>query len=52
MQFKIARPAVDAAPIKRLGQPPFCNNQQDFIALMEAIYRRISEAAIKTALEE
>ena len=50
MQFTIARPEVDAAPIKLLGHPPFWNEKRDFVAEMESMYRRISEAAIKTAL--
>src|SRR5262249_13553270 len=50
MQFTIARPEVDAAPIKLLGPPPFWNEKGDFIAEMESMYRAISEAAIKTAL--
>jgi uncharacterized Zn finger protein len=52
MQFTITRPPVDAAPVKRLGQPPFWKSERDFISDMESLYRAISEAAIKTALEE
>jgi uncharacterized Zn finger protein len=50
MEFSIARPEVDAAPIKRLGQPEFWAGKGDFISEMESIYRAISESAIKTAL--
>jgi len=50
MEFTIARPEVDAAPIKRLGQPEFWTGRGDFISEMESVYRAISEAAIKTAL--
>jgi len=52
IEFTIARPEVDAAPVKRLGQPPFWTSKLDFIAEMESIYRSISEAAIKAALSE
>jgi len=52
MQFTIARPEVDAATIKLLGQPPFWDEKRDFIAEMESMYRAISEAAMKTALED
>jgi uncharacterized Zn finger protein len=49
-EFTIARPEVDAAPIKRLGEPEFWAGKGDFISEMETIYRAISESAIKTAL--
>jgi hypothetical protein len=52
MQFIIAGPPVEAAPVKRLGQPPFWNSKLDFISEMESAYNRISEAAIRTALGE
>jgi uncharacterized Zn finger protein len=50
MEFTIARPAVEAAVVKRLGQPAFWKSELDFMSEMESIYRSISEAAIKTAL--
>jgi uncharacterized Zn finger protein len=50
MQFTIASPAVEAAAVKRLGQPEFWKSELDFMTEMESIYRSISEAAIKTAL--
>jgi uncharacterized Zn finger protein len=50
LEFTISRPEVDAAPIKRLGQPAFWTGKGDFLAEMESMYRAISEAAIKTVL--
>jgi uncharacterized Zn finger protein len=50
MQFTIARPAIDAAAVKRFGQPAFWKSKLDFMTEMESIYRSISEAAMKTAL--
>jgi len=50
MEFSMARPEIDAAPIKRLGQPAFWKGKGDFLAEMESMYRSISEAAIKTVL--
>jgi len=50
IEFTIARPEVEAAPIKLLGQPPFWDEKRDFVAEMESMYRQISETAIKTAL--
>ena len=50
MEFAISRPEVDAAAIKRLGQPAFWTGKGDFLAEMEAVYRAISESAIKTVL--
>jgi uncharacterized Zn finger protein len=50
MEFAISRPEVDAAAIKRLGQPAFWTGKGDFLVEMESIYRAISEAAMKTVL--
>src|SRR5215467_95519 len=50
MEFSIARPEIDGAPIKRLGQPAFWKGKGDFLAEMESMYRSISESAIKTVL--
>jgi len=50
MEFTVARPEVDAAPIKRLGQPAFWTGKGDFLVEMESMYRAISESAIKTVL--
>jgi uncharacterized Zn finger protein len=52
MQFTIARPAIHAAAVKRLGQPGFWKSKRDFMTEMESIYSSISEAAIKAVLED
>jgi uncharacterized Zn finger protein len=52
IEFNITPPAVEAAPIKRLGQPPFWHSKANFISEMESVYRNISRAAINTAMAE
>jgi uncharacterized Zn finger protein len=42
----IAAPAIDAAPIKRLGSPKFWHGKQDFVALLTGAYQAISQAGL------
>ncbi len=44
----IAAPAIDAAPIKRLGSPKFWQSKQDFAALLTGAYQAISQAALRS----
>ncbi|HTP08410.1 MAG TPA: SWIM zinc finger family protein [Anaerolineae bacterium] len=44
----IAAPAIDAAPIKRLGAPKFWHGKQDFLALLTGAYQAIAQAALKS----
>ena len=44
----IAAPAIDAAPIKRLGSPKFWHGKQDFLALLTGAYQAIAQAALKS----
>jgi uncharacterized Zn finger protein len=42
----VAAPAIDAAPIKRLGAPKFWQGKQDFVLLLTRAYQAISQAVI------
>ncbi len=42
----IAAPAIDAAPIKRLGSPKFWHGKQDFMVLLAGAYQAISQASL------
>lgn len=42
----VAAPAIDAAPIKRLGSPKFWQGKQDFVLLLTRAYQAISQAVI------
>ncbi len=46
LRMTIAAPAIDAAPIKRLGSPKFWHGKQDFVALLTGAYQAISQAAL------
>jgi uncharacterized Zn finger protein len=52
LRFQVAAPPLDAAPIKRLGAPPFWNRQPPFAELMSQAYRAITHAALEIALGE
>jgi hypothetical protein len=50
-QVKIQAPAVEAAPIKRLGVPHFWRNANaDFIALFARAYGELTQASLEAAL--
>jgi len=51
-RFAIAAPLVDAAPIKRLGSPPFWSGQPSFMTLMSQAYAQITRAALDVAFGE
>jgi len=50
-QFKVSaeRPRVDAAIIKRLGEPPFWRESDEFTELMEGIYADVTSKASQLA---
>jgi uncharacterized Zn finger protein len=50
--FQVAAPPLDAAPIKRLGAPPFWSGDPPFAELMSQAYRTITRAALEIALGE
>jgi uncharacterized Zn finger protein len=50
LRFTIAAPAVDAAPVKRLGEPAFWQGKPEFLPQMETAYRAITEAALALTL--
>jgi uncharacterized Zn finger protein len=52
MRFAMAAPPVDAAPVRRLGWPPFWSEKADFSALMSQAYAQITRAALATLLGE
>jgi len=43
------RPYVDAAVIKRLGEPPFWREPEDFTELMKDVYRDVTSKALQLA---
>ena len=43
------RPQVDAAVIKRLGEPPFWREPEDFTEVMEQVYGAVTSKAMKVA---
>jgi uncharacterized Zn finger protein len=51
-RFAIAAPPLDAAPIKRLGSPPFWSGQPSFVTLMSQAYAQIAKAALDVAFGE
>ena len=42
----IGAPAIDAAPIKRLGAPKFWQGRHDFTALLTSAYQSITQASL------
>jgi uncharacterized Zn finger protein len=52
-QFRVSitEPRVDAAVIKRLGEPPTWRETEDFVKLMENLYRTVTRRSLKTAFE-
>lgn len=51
IKISIAAPRVNAAIVKRLGEPPFWREAKDFTNLMEGIYERVTKEALKLAYE-
>ncbi len=47
LRFTLAPAPVDAAPVKRLGEPPFWPRRPALLPQMETAYRAIAEAAMK-----
>jgi uncharacterized Zn finger protein len=52
LHFQIVAPPLDAAPVKRLGAPPFWSGKPPFVELMSQAYSAISLAALEIALGE
>jgi uncharacterized Zn finger protein len=50
LRFTIAAPAVEAAPVKRLGEPAFWQGRPSLLPQMETAYRAITEAALALTL--
>jgi uncharacterized Zn finger protein len=50
LRFVIAAPPVEAAPIKRLGEPPFWQDSPRLLPRMESVYRAITKAAMTLTL--
>lgn len=51
IRISIGAPRVNAAIVKRLGEPPFWREPKDFTKLMEGIYERVTKEALKLAFE-
>lgn len=47
LRFTLVPAPVDAAPVKRLGEPPFWPGRPALLAQMETAYRAISQEAIR-----
>jgi uncharacterized Zn finger protein len=52
LRFAIAAPPVEAAPVKRLGEPAFWKGHAGFLSQMEMAYRAVTEAALALTLGE
>jgi uncharacterized Zn finger protein len=52
LHFQVVAPPIDAAPIKRLGAPPFWSGKPPFVELMSQAYSAITRAALEIALGE
>ena len=50
LRFTIVAPSVDAAPVKRLGEPSFWQGRPGLLPQMETAYRTITEAALALTL--
>lgn len=52
-QFRVSitEPRVDAAVIKRLGEPPTWRETEDFVKLMENLYRTVTRRSVETSFE-
>jgi uncharacterized Zn finger protein len=50
LRFAVAAPPVEAAPVKRLGEPPFWHDRLDLLPQMETAYRAITKAAMTLTL--
>ncbi|MBN1437875.1 MAG: SWIM zinc finger family protein [Anaerolineales bacterium] len=49
LHFHAQAPEVDAAPVKRLGEPPFRIGPGGLAAWMERVYRSVTEEALRAA---
>lgn len=49
IRVSVNGPYVDAAVIKRLGEPPFWHEPEDFTKIMEGIYRDVTTKALQVA---
>jgi uncharacterized Zn finger protein len=47
LRFTLAPAPVDAAPVKRLGEPPFWRGRPALLPQLETAYRAIGEAALR-----
>ena len=52
LNFNITEPEVDAAPIKKLGEPAFWTEKPDFTTCLTVAYQSIADAALDLALGE
>jgi uncharacterized Zn finger protein len=49
LRFNVAAPPIEAALLKRLGQPPFWRGPHDFAQTMTAVYAAVTAAAVEVA---
>jgi len=52
LRFSISAPALDAAPVKRLGVPAFWDAKLDFVELMSQAYAAVTQTALQVAFGE
>jgi uncharacterized Zn finger protein len=52
LHFNLARPEVEAAPVKRLGEPSFWTDKPGFTARLASAYESVAEAALELAVGE
>jgi uncharacterized Zn finger protein len=50
LSFVIAAPPIEAAPVKRLGEPPFWQDRPGLLPQMETVYRAITKAVMTLTL--
>lgn len=46
LSYSMERPTVNAALIKRLGEPRFWRQQANFVEFMEGVYEKVSDAVV------
>ena len=52
LHFNITEPEVNAAPVKRLGEPAFWTEKPEFTVCLSSAYSAITESALELALGE
>ena len=48
LSYSMEKPTVNAALIKRLGEPRFWRQQANFVEFMEGVYEKVSDAMVRS----